>query len=321
LERQALLGLARAALPSEATTGGEGGVAELQVTTSLRLQHRICGVLAGAGIREAAVAAVVMRVSDRAVLASASVPYGLDFAARGRIQPGSSLKPFILAAALESGFRLTDRFRSEESMLSFSDGRQWHVRNHEGRYHGEIDLCTALALSDNSVFAQLIRKLSMSHVSDVLGRFGLPIRDITPAVALGAVREGVGPLPLLNAYATIAAQGEMRPVRRILSSRDHAGESRSAERVAPERATTREVADLVAFALRCAASSGPAAIPIQDIAAKSGTADRDQVLAAFREDIAGLVWLGRPHGIHEVDKGFTPASLFQRLGSILFGDP
>lgn len=317
LERQGLSALARMEL-SQRRSLASGGIAQLSMTACAPVQHRLSSILSGAGVSRSGAAAVALRIGDRSVIAAASVPYALNFAAAGRIQPASSMKPLILAAALERGVRLSDRFRSEPTTIVFDDGTRWEVRNLADRYHGDIDLVAALALSDNTVFAQLIRKLPLAHVGNVLRRLGVNVQAPTPAIALGAVREGVAPLQLLNAYATISARGAFRPVRCLKSTIDSAGRMADLPVAPATQAIDPGVAAEVDSALRCAAAQGPAALSLQGFAAKTGTAENEHLVCAYREDVAALVWLGKEHGTHEVDKGLTATQLLTQLAGALF---
>ena len=317
LERRSLVALAGSEVAREAKRYGRVPT-KLRLTAELGLQHRIHGVLAGSGLDGGPASVLAMRVRDRSVIGAASLPYGYPFASAGRCQPGSTMKPFILVAALEQGFKLSDCFRSEEVVLKLPGGGRWRVRNHNQQYLGDVDLCTALAASDNAVFAQLVLRLPLGHVTDVLSRFGLGLGRISPAVALGAVGSGVRPLDLLNAYASIADGGLYR-VPNILAGMTSSTDDRSVPvDGSARRVTTTAIAQGVAEALRLAAKTGPAAMGGEDLHAKTGTSATDQLVCAYREDVAALVWLGRPHGVHEVDKGNTPTMLLSRMASLLF---
>src|SRR5207248_3751900 len=77
-----------------------------------------------------------------------------NLATQGERQPGSSFKPFVLAAALREGIAPSTVFDSHQVTID-AGGRLWKVNNYEGEYLGPINLVKAIAYSDNSVFAQL----------------------------------------------------------------------------------------------------------------------------------------------------------------------
>jgi penicillin-binding protein 1A len=281
------------------------------------MQHRVQTILTGFGAASEGTAAIAMRVKDRSLLAAAEVPLATGFAFAGRIQPGSALKPFILVAALEQGFSLSSKFLSEEATLRFPDGTLWHVRNNNNEYLGWIDLAEALARSDNVVFARLMQNMHADGVRRVLGRFDLGTSRITPAVSLGAMSPGLSPAALLNAYATLASGGVHRSVSYISGVVDRNGGQREPFNRDWHRATSQRIAAAVSKAL---ASAAPAILLGGGVGAKTGTALHDQVVCAFREDIAALVWIGRRHGAHEIDKGLAPTQLLAQLASTIFSN-
>src|SRR5207248_8585823 len=77
-----------------------------------------------------------------------------NLATQGERQPGSAFKPFVLAAALQSGIAPSTTLVSKPVSIFLGD-KLWNVSNYEGEYLGAITLNQAIAASDNSVFAQL----------------------------------------------------------------------------------------------------------------------------------------------------------------------
>src|SRR5207248_782497 len=97
--------------------------------------------------------------------------------------PGSSFKPFVLATALKEGIAPSTTLVSHPVTIDIG-GRLWQVNNYEGEYLGPIDLTTAIAVSDNSVFAQLTRIVGPANVARTAKALGIKT-PLNPYFAIG----------------------------------------------------------------------------------------------------------------------------------------
>ena len=115
-----------------------------------------------------------------------------NLAVQGERQSGSAFKPFVLAAALESGISPQTTFQSQPTTINLGD-RSWTVGNYEGTYLGTIDLVEATASSDNAVYAQLTSLVGPRKVRETAHALGItsPLNDYF-AIGLGV--EAVNPL-------------------------------------------------------------------------------------------------------------------------------
>lgn len=157
---------------------------KVHTTIDLGLQQRVEDLLEGQ-----VGAVVVMEPRTGQILALASYPYVdgnalsekwpeyltdqrspfINRAVQGQYPPGSALKPLVLAAALESrAVSLEDRW-NDRGVIELSGRR---IANFQGQALGEINTKEALALSSNTVFAQLAAELG-SDLLHALQRFGL----------------------------------------------------------------------------------------------------------------------------------------------------
>src|SRR5215213_9312805 len=144
---------------------------------------------------------------------------GSDFNARpfnlatnGHRQPGSAIKPFILARALGDGIDPNSVWASQPVSLPFVNGRgqkgTFDVSNYDDAYYGSSSLWSATTHSDNSVFAQVGMKVGRKRVARLAQRMGIRTKLSTnPAMLLGGLKEGVTPLEMAYAYSTIANDG------------------------------------------------------------------------------------------------------------------
>jgi penicillin-binding protein 1A len=135
-------------------------------------------------------------------------------------QTGSAFKPYALVAALEHGISPDSLFAAPSSLdLTLPDGRTWSVTNAGGAGYGTISLRSATIDSVNTVYAQLIQRLTPEVVVETADRMGMrccpqlarpagPL-EAYPAAVLGANEANT--LEMASAYGTLAAGGQRVP--------------------------------------------------------------------------------------------------------------
>jgi penicillin-binding protein 1A len=132
-----------------------------------------------------------------------------NLATQGQRQPGSSIKPFILAEALRQGIGPGAVFPSRKRYFKLKGSGTFVVNNFEDEYAGQSTVANALTFSDNAVFAALGLKVGTKKVARLAERMGIrtPV-SANPAMTLGGLRHGVTPLDMAHAYETFAAGGK-----------------------------------------------------------------------------------------------------------------
>ncbi|MDN5933339.1 MAG: penicillin-binding protein, partial [Pseudonocardia sp.] len=197
---------------------------------------------------------------------------GLDYAGQGLRPPGSSFKPFVLAAAMEA-----DPSIGLGSTYDGSSGQTLAgtvVDNSEGFDCARCTVQTAMTKSINTIFYQLGLEAGPQNVIDVAHAAGIPENLVTEArggVALGD--QVVHPVDMASAYATLAAGGvynEPYLVSRVTAAdgrvlyerAESAGEQRIPQPIA--RNVTESMLDVVESS-RIALSGG------RPVAGKTGT--------------------------------------------------
>ena len=234
-----------------------------------------------------------------------------NHATQGWRQPGSSFKPLLYSAAIESGVMpgtLVDD-------LPFTAGNGWSPANSDGQFLGPITLVEALAKSRNIVSVRLLQTVGTTRVREWTGRFGLdPARqpaDLTLALGTGSVT----PLQMAQAYSTIANGGYR--VSPVVVERISDAQGRvifeappPAVRSDEARAIPARNAYLTASLLNEVTRSGTAAgaqarLRRVDLYGKTGTTNdvMDGWFAGFQPTLAAVVWMGysepRSLGDHE----------------------
>ena len=132
---------------------------------------------------------------------------GRDGGGSGR-QPGSSFKPFALAAAIEAGIS-ADSFYPAPSTISLegaNNGADWVVSG-GGSNEGYRSLADAMRVSSNVVYAQLMVQLTPSAVVEMAHRLGVRA-ELEPVNALVLGSGEVSVLDMAAAFSTFADQGD-----------------------------------------------------------------------------------------------------------------
>jgi penicillin-binding protein 1A len=134
-----------------------------------------------------------------------------NLATQGQRQPGSAIKPFILAEALEQGISVNSTWTSNKLEIDVPKSKEiFTVNNYEGAYSGITTLARATTFSDNAVYAQVGIKVGTRKVARLAERMGIRTNVSTNyAMTLGGLEQGVTPLDMAHAYETFASGGEL----------------------------------------------------------------------------------------------------------------
>ncbi|WP_343597029.1 penicillin-binding protein PBP1a [Acinetobacter sp.] len=123
-------------------------------------------------------------------------------ALQGWRQPGSTIKPFIYALALERG--MTPYTIVDDSPITIG---KWSPKNSDGRYLGEIPLRRALYLSRNTVSVRLLQSVGVERARQLLMDFGLQENRIPRNFTIALGTPQVLPVQMATGYATFANGG------------------------------------------------------------------------------------------------------------------
>lgn len=129
-------------------------------------------------------------------------------------QPGSAIKPFIYAAALEKGISAASLWNDAPVEYPKGNGTVWKPLNYDGKVHGELSLRHALATSNNVIAVKLLDKTGTSDFANFAAKVGLQFHNRNDlSLALGT--EEVTLHDLTMGYATLA-NGGLRPESRSI---------------------------------------------------------------------------------------------------------
>ena len=232
-------------------------------------------------------------------------------------QPGSALKPFVYALALEKGW--TAATLLEDSPLVESVGHGVHnFRNYSRQYYGPIRLRHALGNSLNVPAVLAIQFTGRSELLEWLRLLGFDSLTQHPDFYGDGLALGNGEVTLfemVQAYATLARSGEFRP----LEWRLDAVEFEESRRRVFGRGVSSVVVDILSDpdARRLEFGAGSVLnLPVQT-AVKTGTSNdyRDAWALGFSDQYTVGVWMGnvdqRP--MHEVTGSSGPALVLRGI--------
>ncbi len=243
-------------------------------------------------------------------------------AASARRQAGSTFKPLVFAAALESGAITTDmRFANiPETYSRGTGGGVWQPKNFSKRYDGKrYTARLALAKSINVIAVKVLQKLGLDKLTAFARRLGLKgaiARDLS--VALGSTE--VSPLELANAYASFAALGMYRDAILVTKIEDNAGKVLFQQSGKASRVMSSEVAWRAIEMLRAVVTHGTAKRLHRigrPVAGKTGTTDKgiDNWFAGFSKELVSVVWVGFDdrRAVEKATGGTLAAPIFGRF--------
>lgn len=119
-------------------------------------------------------------------------------------QPGSSFKPIVYSAALESGFTPASIINDAPITVP---GKDWQPKNFGGKYVGPTTIAEALAKSRNLVAIRLLRNAGIPHTIDYAMRFGYERKNLPPNLTLALGTGLTTPLKMATAYSAFANGG------------------------------------------------------------------------------------------------------------------
>ncbi len=247
-------------------------------------------------------------------------------AATDIFEPGSSMKPFFVAAGIASG-KYDDRSIIDTSPGFFKVGAK---PIEDEKNLGPVNIATILAKSSNVGMARLALSLSPEQIWSTLSRLGFgqvtmsgypgesaglfsnysQWRPIVIATMSHGYNISVTPLQLAHAYATVGAFGVSRPITFLRVDSPPAG-----QRVLDERVCRMLVGMLESVVIQEGATGKRAAIPGYRVSGKTGTAwkataggyNTDRFMAVFggvapatNPRLAAVVVLDEPSaGLHQ----------------------
>jgi membrane peptidoglycan carboxypeptidase len=269
-------------------------------------------------------AAIVVMSKDGAVRGMVGgrdlgIPGGFNRATQALRQTGSSFKPFVYAAALESGYQHNTIVMDEPVTVQTRGQPDWTPRNYSKEFKGEMTLTQALAESINTVAVTLSEEVGRNKVKALATDFGIQSEiQAVPAMALGASESTL--LEMTGAYAGILNSGHLAVpygVERITIQGDSTPlmgkEGGTGHRVINDRA-----AESLIYMMNQVVEVGTgrrAKLDDRQIAGKTGTTQgaRDAWFIGFSAHYVAGVWMGYDDNskLSGVTGGGLPADIWR----------
>ena len=146
-----------------------------------------------------------------------------DMAGQARRQVGSTIKPFLYALAMESGYSPYDLAPNEQVTYKVGD-QEWTPRNASQNRYGEmVTLKWGLAQSNNWISAWLMNQLSPELLVSLIHEFGVLNQEIEPAMSLCLGACEISVIEMVSAYTTFANEGMRRAPRFVTRIEDSEG--------------------------------------------------------------------------------------------------
>jgi penicillin-binding protein 1A len=141
-----------------------------------------------------------------------------DHVAQAERQPGSTFKPIVYAAALESGIGPGRGYVDGPVEVRLDDNTVWRPTDMHG-FSGEVmSLTDGLVYSKNTITAQVGQEVGVPRIVTLAQAMGIDQSKLDPVPSLALGTSPVTLLEMADTYCTIASQGVHRKpvfIRRI----------------------------------------------------------------------------------------------------------
>ena len=224
-------------------------------------------------------------------------------ATQSKRQVGSTMKPYLYYAALESGFTTSSSFTSEKTTFTFSERDDYSPKNYNDKYGNKaISMAAAVSYSDNIYAVKTNLFLGSDSLINVAKRVGITTNfDDVPSLPLGT--NEIKMTEMTAGYASFANLGyKVTPhlIERVEDSEGHI-------LYEAENKKTLVLNSSIVFILNNMLTATydplyidynyPTAIGLASklkhtYALKSGTTNTDEWYIGYNNDIVTSVWLG-----------------------------
>lgn len=220
-------------------------------------------------------------------------------------QPGSAIKPFVYATALEEGFTAASIFEDKPLTITLPDGQEWKPENYDRQFQGKMTLRQALRDSVNSVAIQLLQEVGIEAVVNQMERMGInslvkrgKSHDLNLApLSLGGLTKGVTPLELAMAYGVFANEGNYAVPFPVVKVADRHGNLLKEFKPEIKPALSPQTAYIMTMLMKDVVDQGTgirAKLPDRPAAGKTGTSSdyTNAWFVGYTPEMLTVIWVG-----------------------------
>lgn len=244
-------------------------------------------------------------------------------------QPGSSFKPYVYTAAIDSGLTPATIVNDDPVSYPMGNGTMWSPQDDDHSFLGPITLRYALAQSRNVVAVKLAREVGIDKVIAYAKSMG--IKDhLNPNLSLALGTSGVTPLEQASGYATLAYAGihvAPSPLRLVTDAGNvPVLDNRQPDGTSIVSAATAYVVTSMLESVIKNGTGNPNAQIGRPAAGKTGTTSdfRDAWFVGYTPDLVAAVWMGNDNDspMNDAYGGDIPAQIWARfMRAALHGTP
>lgn len=222
---------------------------------------------------------------------------------KSKRQVGSTIKPFLYYAALNSGMTEASTFKSEKTSFVFQENKVYNPTNYGNKYaNKDISMALALAYSDNIYAVKTHLFLGENTLVDTLKTCGLKeTLAPNPSLALGASE--INMLDYATAYTTLASNGYKKELYFINKIEDVDGNVLYIHKNKEEKVLNDDALYILNEMMRNTYNynyvdyNSPTVIYLngklnQKYALKSGTTDNDYWISGYNNNVLSIFWAG-----------------------------
>ena len=222
---------------------------------------------------------------------------------KSKRQVGSTIKPFLYYAALNSGMTEASTFKSEKTSFVFQENKVYNPTNYGNKYaNKDISMALALAYSDNIYAVKTHLFLGENTLVDTLKTCGLKeTLAPNPSLALGASE--INMLDYATAYTTLASNGYKKELYFINKIEDVDGNVLYIHKNKEKKVLNDDALYILNEMMRNTYNynyvdyNSPTVIYLngklnQKYALKSGTTDNDYWISGYNNNVLSIFWAG-----------------------------